>query len=357
MFTFADSVTLDSDTLSGTYTLNGDGTVSTSTNNGLMVSLGQTVASGETIKIRIQGSILGEFRVYLVNYANDVAKSDIKFASDYNSNIPSTGTASEAIDFDITFELTSTDDNANGLMIKHKNTWDSSKDGAGTGVLNDLTITSIAIVTGEEEEDDGDDDDDNVVAEQTSTGTLTILNGADFTDEDLYLYINYTLDDDTKSGWGHAAICNMYNATNVINLIADSSGFYSISLVDLAVAFTEASLDANDGVSINWWADYATFVSAQLVDLGTDDDGTYYTFNDVTATEGTDASYTVRSDDVAVIGITTAGAEVTFTLPSDVDASTVQSITFVAADASEDDMVINVYGDGDLVATVSGSFI
>ncbi len=144
----------------------------------------------------------------------------------------------------------------------------------------------------DEDEDDGETETETVIAAQTNTGTLTILSGADFTDEELYLYVYYTLDNEDYSYYGPAALCNTSWANIVyIDSYHDCSGIYVISLVDLAVAFTNAGDDATSGVILNFWASaesqgaYATFTSAQLVRIssgasGEDEPGetTDYTF-------------------------------------------------------------------------------
>ncbi|MCD7733481.1 MAG: hypothetical protein LUH56_08605 [Oscillospiraceae bacterium] len=109
--------------------------------------------------------------------------------------------------------------------------------------------------------------DETVVAMQTSTGTLTILSGADFTDDELYLRISYTLDDSSCSGYGAGALCDT-SWSNVVSIVVDSTGLYEISLVDLAAAYDAAGYDATSGVVLNFWGtNYSTLVSAELVQV------------------------------------------------------------------------------------------
>ena len=105
-------------------------------------------------------------------------------------------------------------------------------------------------------------------------GTLAILDGADFTDESLYLVITYELTDSEKIGWGPVGICPS-DWTNILasdqGIVVDESGVISIALTDIAAAFEAAGYDANDGVVMNWWgSDYATLLSVALVSTSDD---------------------------------------------------------------------------------------
>ncbi|MCD7824322.1 MAG: hypothetical protein LUG86_09985 [Oscillospiraceae bacterium] len=109
--------------------------------------------------------------------------------------------------------------------------------------------------------------------------TIDILDGADFTDETLYLYIYFSLNDDSKAGWGPAGLCSPtdgsvncigYQSPGGYELTANADGYVCFALTDIAAAFEAAGFDANDGVILNWWeAEYCTPLSVALV--STDD--------------------------------------------------------------------------------------
>ncbi|MCD8005458.1 MAG: hypothetical protein LUF29_00570 [Oscillospiraceae bacterium] len=216
--------------------------------------------------------------------------------------------------------------------------------GTGTDVeyvINSFTVTtSTEIVTYTE----------TVVATQTSTGTLSILSGADFTDTELYLYVNYTLDDTSYSGWGAGALCDT-SWHSAVSVTVNTTGVFAISLVDLAAAFssytyedsgsgetvTVTDYDVSNGVILNLWGGYITFTSAQLVRISSSS-ATEYTITvdscangTVTAdmdsaTEGTTVTLTVTPDsgyELSTLTVTdgegnevTVADDYTFTMPA-----------------------------------------
>ena len=120
-------------------------------------------------------------------------------------------------------------------------------------------------------------------------GTLAILDGADFTDESLYLVITYELTDSEKIGWGPVGICPT-DWTNILasdqGIVVDESGVISIALTDIASAFSAAGYDANDGVVMNWWgSDYATLLTVSLVSTSDDAAAAEETTEEAEATE------------------------------------------------------------------------
>ncbi len=124
-------------------------------------------------------------------------------------------------------------------------------------------------------------DDYSVVAEQalTSSGTITILSGQDFTDEDLYLYVYYTLDDESYNGWGGFSICDSSWANMAVPGVNEytcvpttTAGYYAVSLVELASVFEEAGSDVADGVILNWFTNttWATLTGVAVVSTAED---------------------------------------------------------------------------------------
>jgi len=155
----------------------------------------------------------------------------------------------------------------------------SNLQGSWTGIYvqgnsSTLTVTEIRAYSC-----DGTVD---VLGMQKSTSTLSILSGADFNDTELYLYINYTLNDTSKSSYEPGSLCDSswHSVVSLSNYNA-CGGTYKISLVDLASAFSSYTYTDNSsgetvtvtnydvtssGVVLNFWGtSYATFVSAQLV--------------------------------------------------------------------------------------------
>ncbi len=127
--------------------------------------------------------------------------------------------------------------------------------------------------------------------------TLDILDGVDFTDETLYLYIYFSLNDSAKAGWGPAGLCSPTNGSvNCIGyqspggyeLTANADGYVCYALTEIAAAFEAAGFDANDGVILNWWeAEYCTPLSVALV--STDDN---YAVAEEETTEAAEADTT-----------------------------------------------------------------
>jgi len=100
--------------------------------------------------------------------------------------------------------------------------------------------------------------------EMTASGTITILDGVDFTDESLYLYVYFTANDADHYGWGAAAL-NDSGWNNVVSVDINEDGYVAFALTDVAAAYTEAGYDVANGVILNWWADYAVPTSVALV--------------------------------------------------------------------------------------------
>ncbi|MCD7771538.1 MAG: hypothetical protein LUH23_05575 [Oscillospiraceae bacterium] len=140
-------------------------------------------------------------------------------------------------------------------------------------VLSVLMIMTL-LPTGMFADDDGETTA-TVVATQTDSGTLTILSGADFTDETLYLYVNYEYTGDLDSDYIYyepGYLCDS-SWTNIIPISSYSScgGTYVISLVELAETFTTAGYDVANGVVLNYWGQaYSSFTSAQLVSVASE---------------------------------------------------------------------------------------
>ncbi|MCD7847632.1 MAG: hypothetical protein LUG49_06360 [Oscillospiraceae bacterium] len=113
---------------------------------------------------------------------------------------------------------------------------------------------------------------DTTVASQDSVvdGVVTVLDGADFTDETLYLYIYFSVDDESYIGWGPAGICDSNWVTAIgygtdYDLSVNADGYVAYALTDVAAAFAAVGSDPADGVILNWWADYATLTGVALV--------------------------------------------------------------------------------------------
>ncbi len=105
--------------------------------------------------------------------------------------------------------------------------------------------------------------------EMTASGTITILDGVDFTDESLYLYVYFTANDSDHNDWGAAAL-NDSGWNNVVSININEDGYVAFALTDIAAAYTEAGYDVADGVILNWWADYAAPTSVALVSASAD---------------------------------------------------------------------------------------
>ncbi|MCD7731883.1 MAG: hypothetical protein LUH56_00365 [Oscillospiraceae bacterium] len=119
--------------------------------------------------------------------------------------------------------------------------------------------------------------DTTVASESISaSATLTCTDGVDFTDESLYLYIYFTLDDESYAGWGPAALCDS-NWTTAIGygtdyeLAVNTDGYVCYALTDVAAAFAAIGADPADGVVLNWWGDdYATLTGVAVVSTSAD---------------------------------------------------------------------------------------
>ncbi len=111
-------------------------------------------------------------------------------------------------------------------------------------------------------------------ADMTASGNLTVLDGADFTNPDLFLNIYYDVVNEANIGWGPGSICDK-NWTTIIDnnyaacsLAVEASGKYTIALTEIADAFAAANADPAEGLILNWWADYATLTKVELVTTG-----------------------------------------------------------------------------------------
>lgn len=129
--------------------------------------------------------------------------------------------------------------------------------------------------------------DTTVASESISaSATLTCTDGVDFTDESLYLYIYFTLDDEDYAGWGPAALCDSSWTTAIgygtdYDLSVNTDGYVCYALTDVVAAFDAIGADPADGIVLNWWGDdYATLTGVAVV--STSDDV-------ATETEATDA--------------------------------------------------------------------
>ncbi|MCC8195610.1 MAG: hypothetical protein LIO49_02175 [Ruminococcus sp.] len=149
-----------------------------------------------------------------------------------------------------------------------------------------LAISSLCVFAVAAETVTIDSVEYTVVSSQTSTGTLSILSNADFTDDSLYLCVNFELTDSDYSYYGPAAI-NAIDSSSTWQSVDGlsvtgyhyNSGAYIISLADIATAVTAAGYSVDNGVALNWWgSSYASFTSAQLLQT-------------VTSTSSTDVSY------------------------------------------------------------------
>ncbi len=157
--------------------------------------------------------------------------------------------------------------------------------------------------------------DTTVASESISaSATLTCTDGVDFTDESLYLYIYFTLDDESYAGWGPAALCDSSWTTAIgygtdYDLSVNTDGYVCYALTDVAAAFAAIGADPADGIVINWWGDdYATLTGVAVV--STSDDA-------AAETEATDAeeetAETAEAEETAETEETTEAAEETTT--------------------------------------------
>ncbi|MCD8006564.1 MAG: hypothetical protein LUF29_06275 [Oscillospiraceae bacterium] len=145
-----------------------------------------------------------------------------------------------------------------------------------SATLNSFDGVSYSDIQAYLDEGDSGETTATVLATQTDSGTLTILSGADFTDEDLYLYINFEYTGDLDSDYIYYEPGYLYSydwGAGIVPVSSYSScgGTFVISLVDLAAAFEAAGYSASDGVILNYWGqDYSSFTSAQLVSTASD---------------------------------------------------------------------------------------
>ncbi|MCD7847378.1 MAG: hypothetical protein LUG49_05055 [Oscillospiraceae bacterium] len=362
------------------YTMGSDGASFSATSGGSQIglTLGTTVGDGESITLKVTGTTDGEFRMWLLSGGSRV--SSVYLASDQEGY-----TTSGTFEFKVTMTVDGGDSggtSGNAVMFK----------GPAGGNLPNLTVTSVTIVTEDEEEEEEetvtiDGIEYTVVAEETIGATLT---GSGTT------YLAYTWGDDTAADAVNAAVsealavdgavvqllvsCDTdyswygvavmdrtnYNSTGVQANAMNGTTEIVVSVADLLTAgglsadctLYRIYVQGSSNVTLN-----SVRVLTPVAEEGDgdddEDDGTYYSFEeDMTATyDESKASYDVDPDSgIAYIDINEADAEVVFTLPSDVDVATLQSITIEDADSSViDDLVIVVYADGVEVASATGS--
>ena len=109
--------------------------------------------------------------------------------------------------------------------------------------------------------------------ENPANGTITILNGYTFTEEDIVVRIYISTVDDDHSGWGFGALCSS-DWKNIVKLPAGTSAELKVvemTLKELGDAFTAAGYAATDGVVLNDWDDYASVAKIEVVRLAVDD--------------------------------------------------------------------------------------
>ncbi|MCD8006826.1 MAG: hypothetical protein LUF29_07650 [Oscillospiraceae bacterium] len=119
--------------------------------------------------------------------------------------------------------------------------------------------------------------DTTIASESISaSATLTCTDGVDFTDENLYLYIYFTLDDESYAGWGPAALCDTSWTTAIgygtdYDLSVNTDGYVCYALTDIVTAFAAIGADPADGIVLNWWgSDYATLTGVAVVSTAAD---------------------------------------------------------------------------------------
>lgn len=138
---------------------------------------------------------------------------------------------------------------------------------------NGFSVTSVVVSTKAEEEEPGTE---KVLAsvENPANGTITILNGYTFTEEDIVVRIYIEAADDDHSGWGLGALCSSDWGTNVIELPAGTTAELKViemTLKAIGDAFAEAGVSATDGVVLNDWADYASVAKIEVVSLAAEE--------------------------------------------------------------------------------------
>lgn len=111
-------------------------------------------------------------------------------------------------------------------------------------------------------------------ADVNASTSITVLDGADYTNPDLFLNIYYDVVNTDNIGWGPGALCDKNWTTIIDNNYAANSfavvedGIYTIALTEIAAAFEAAGADPAEGIILNWWADYATLTKVELVTVG-----------------------------------------------------------------------------------------
>lgn len=138
---------------------------------------------------------------------------------------------------------------------------------------NGFSIASVVVSTAEAPEDPTEE---TVLAsvENPANGTITILSGYTFTEEDIVVRIYISTVDDAHSGWGLGALCSSDWQTNVVELPAGTSTELKVvemTLKELGDAFAAAGCSAADGVVLNDWADYASVAKIEVVRLGAEE--------------------------------------------------------------------------------------
>ncbi|MCD8106901.1 MAG: hypothetical protein LUE20_02915 [Oscillospiraceae bacterium] len=157
---------------------------------------------------------------------------------------------------------------------------------------------------------------DTTVATQdlTASGTLTLLEGVDFTDETLYLAIYFEVTDSSKIGYGPMALCDSdwvsytgYGTAYDIHQV-NEDGVITVPLTTIAEAFEASGVDPADGIVLNWWADSQDYANLTGVALMS-------TSDEVAATEDTFADEEADTTE-ATEETTEAAEETTTTSPS-----------------------------------------
>ncbi len=357
------------------YTMGEDGTSFSATDGGSQIglTLGTTVGDGESITLKVTGTTDGEFRMWLLSGGSRV--SSVYLASDQEGY-----TTSGTFEFKVTLTVDGGDSggtSGNAVMFK----------GPAGGNLPNLTVTSVTIVTEDEEEDETvtiDGVEYTIVAEETvdealtSNGTtyLAYTWGEDSAADALNAaasealavdgaVVQLLVSCDTDYSWYGVAIMDRtnWNSTGVQANAMNGTTEIVVSVADLLTA-GELSADCSlygiyvqgsSNVTLN-----SVRVLTPVAEEDDDDESTYYSFaEDLTdVTINGDVDYEVETSGgvyIAYIDINEADAEVVFALPSEVDVTTLQSITIEDADSSIDDLVIVVYADGVEVASATGS--
>lgn len=138
---------------------------------------------------------------------------------------------------------------------------------------NNFSVASVVVSTKAEEEEPVEE---KVLAsvENPANGTITILNGYTFTEEDIVVRFYIEAADDDHSGWGLGALCNSDWSVNVIELAAGTTAELKViemTLKEIGDAFAEAGVSATDGVILNDWADYASVAKIEVVSLAAEE--------------------------------------------------------------------------------------